>query len=152
MSDSSEMRLRAQKSESGRFKGFLIFLRDWAFRNKIYFIAFFIPVVIMYAAYVIFRVYPFGDQSVLVLDLNGQYVYYFEALRDAFWSGDKSILYNWSRNLSGGFAGVIGYYLASPFTLIVMLLPRTMLLGSLMIMQLVKLGSAAVTFCYFMQK
>lgn len=106
----------------------------------------------MYAAYVIFRVYPFGDQSVLVLDLNGQYVYYFEALRDAFWSGDKSILYNWSRNLSGGFAGVIGYYLASPFTLIVMLLPRTMLLGSLMIMQLVKLGSAAVTFCYFMQK
>lgn len=80
MSDSSEMRLRAQKSESGRFKGFLIFLRDWAFKNKIYFIAFFIPVVIMYAAYVIFRVYPFGDQSVLVLDLNGQYVYYFEAL------------------------------------------------------------------------
>lgn len=152
MSDSSAMRLQAQKAENGRFKGFLFFLRDWAFRNKIYLIAFFIPVIIMYAAYVIFKVFPFGDKSVLVLDLNGQYVYYFETLRDAFWSGDKSILYNWSRNLSGGFAGVIGYYLASPFTLIVMLLPRTMLLGSIMIMQLVKLGSAAVTFCYFMQK
>ena len=51
----------------------------------------------------------------LCLDLNGQYVYYFEALRDAFW-GDGSIFYNWSRNLSGEFMGIIGYYLASPFT------------------------------------
>ena len=74
-----------------------------------------------------FGLYPFGEHSVLCLDLNGQYVYYFEAIRDAF-HGDGSILYNWSRNLSGGYQGVIGYYLASPFTLIVILLPRTMLL------------------------
>lgn len=152
MSDSAAIKAQAETAQNGKFKGFMLFLRDWAFRNKIYFIAFLIPVIIMYAAYVIFKVYPFGDESVLVLDLNGQYVYYFEALRDAFWSGDESIFYNWSRNLSGGFAGVIGYYLASPFTLIVLLLPRTMLLGSLMIMQLVKLGSAAVTFCYYLQK
>lgn len=152
MSDTSALKVQAEKAQNGKFKGLLYFLRDWAFRNKIYFLAFLLPVVIMYAAYVIFKVYPFGDKSVLVLDLNGQYVYYFETLRDAFWSGDKSMLYNWSRNLSGGFAGVIGYYLASPFTLIVMLLPRTMLLGSLMIMQLAKLGTAAVTFCYFLQK
>lgn len=152
MSDSAAMEVQAQKAQNGKFRGFLYFLRDWAFKNKMYFIAFFIPVIIMYLAYVIFKVYPFGDQSVLVLDLNGQYVYYFEALRDAFWSGDESMFYSWSRNLSGGFMGVIGYYLASPFTLIVMLLPRTMLLGSIMIMQLVKLGTAAVTFCYYIQK
>ncbi|MGN1085547.1 MAG: YfhO family protein [Porcipelethomonas sp.] len=152
MSDSAAIKAQAETAQNGKFKGFMLFLRDWAFRNKLYFIAFLIPVIIMYAAYVIFKVYPFGDKSVLVLDLNGQYVYYFETLRDAFWSGDESALYNWSRNLSGGFAGVIGYYLASPFTLIVLLLPRQMLLGSLMIMQLVKLGSASVTFCYYLQK
>lgn len=152
MSETSALKVQAEKGENGKFKGFLYFLRDWAFRNKIYFLAFILPVIIMYAAYVIFKIYPFGDKSVLVLDLNGQYVYYFETLRDAFWSGDKSMLYNWSRNLSGGFMGVIGYYLASPFTLIVMLLPRTMLLGSLLIMQLAKLGTASVTFCYFMRK
>lgn len=152
MSDSAELKIQAEAARNGKFKGFLLFLRDWIFRNKIYFIAFLIPVIIMYSAYAIFKIYPFGDGSVLVLDLNGQYVYYFEALRDAFWSGDKSMLYNWSRNLSGGFAGIIGYYLASPFTLIVMLLPRTMLLGSLLIIQLTKLGSSAVAFCYYLQK
>ena len=127
------------------------FLSQWLIRNKLYFLAFAVPVVVMYVAYAIFKVFPFGDNSVLVLDLNGQYVYYFESIRDAFW-GDESIFYNWSRNLSGGFAGVIGYYLASPLTLIPILLPRTMILGSLMIMILTKVGLASVTFCYFLRK
>lgn len=132
-------------------KNFFSFLGQWFIRNKWYFAAFFIPVIIMYVSYAIFGIYPFGEESVLVLDLNGQYVYYFEALRDAFW-GEESILYNWSRNLSGGYAGIIGYYLASPFTLIVMLLPRTMLLGSLLIMILAKVGTASVAFSYYLQK
>ncbi len=117
----------------------------------VFFAAFFIPVVLTFIAYAAFGIYPFGDRSVLALDLNGQYVYYFEALRDAFW-GDGSIFYNWSRNLSGEFMGIIGYYLASPFTLIVMLLPRTMLLESLLIMQLAKLGSAGLTFMLYARK
>lgn len=123
----------------------------WLKRNQSYFYAFFLPVVLIYIAYAIFGLYPFGDHSVLCLDLNGQYVYYFEAIRDAF-HGDGAILYNWSRNLSGGYQGVIGYYLASPFTLIVILLPRTMLLGALLIMILCKLGAASVAFCYYAQK
>lgn len=127
------------------------FLGQWFIRNKFYFLAFAVPVILMYIAYAIFKVVPFGDNSVLVLDLNGQYVSYFEAIRDAFW-GEESILYNWSRNLSGGYIGVIAYYLASPFTLIPILLPRTMILGSLMIMILTKLGLASVTFSYYLQK
>ena len=85
----------------------------WLGRNRFYFIAFFLPVALIYVAYAIFGMYPFGDESVLCLDLNGQYIYYFEAIRDAF-HGDGSILYNWSRNLSGDYMGIIGYYLASP--------------------------------------
>lgn len=140
----------AQKSRISA-AGILNGLKNWAVRNRIYFIAFAIPAALTYLAYAIFGLYPFGEQSVLCLDLNGQYVYYFEALRDAFW-GDGSIFYNWARNLSGGFMGVIGYYLASPFTLIVMLLPEKFLLSSLLIMQLCKLGTAGVTFSYFLQK
>ncbi len=132
-------------------KGILSFLRSWFWRNRVYFAAFLIPAALTYLAYAIFGLYPFGEESVLCLDLNGQYVYYFEALRDAFW-GDGSIFYSWSRNLSGGYMGVIGYYLASPFTLIVVLLPEKFMLSSLLIMQLCKLGTAGVTFSYFLQK
>ncbi|MBR1555659.1 MAG: YfhO family protein [Oscillospiraceae bacterium] len=124
---------------------------DWLFRSRYYLMAFFIPVILMYICYAIFGLYPFGEQSVLALDFNAQYVYYFEALRDAFW-GDGSIFYNWSRNLSGGYMGVIGYYLASPFTLIVMLLPEKMMLTSLLIMILAKIGSASLTFHIYLQK
>ena len=83
-------------------------LQGWLIRNKFYIIAFFIPVALTYLAYALFGISPFGEESVLCLDLNGQYVYYFESLRDAFW-GDGSIFYNWSRNLSGNFMGIIGY-------------------------------------------
>lgn len=131
--------------------GILTGLKNWIVRNRVYLIAFAIPAALTYLAYAIFGLYPFGEESVLCLDLNGQYVYYFEALRDAFW-GDGSIFYNWSRNLSGEFMGIIGYYLASPFTLIVLLLPEKFMLNSLLIMQLCKLGAAGVTFNYFLQK
>ncbi|MDE5885797.1 MAG: YfhO family protein [Oscillospiraceae bacterium] len=127
------------------------FLKTWASRNRWYLMAFFLPVILMYISYAIFGLYPFGEESVLALDFNAQYVYYFEALRDAFW-GDGSIFYSWGRNLSGGYMGVIGYYLASPFTLIVMLLPEKMMLTSLLLMILAKIGSASVTFCMYLQK
>ncbi|MDE6004419.1 MAG: YfhO family protein [Oscillospiraceae bacterium] len=126
-------------------------LKNWASRNRWYLMAFFIPIILMYISYAIFGLYPFGEESVLALDFNAQYVYYFEALRDAFW-GDGSIFYSWGRNLSGGYMGVIGYYLASPFTLIVMLLPEKMMLTSLLLMILAKIGSASTIFCLYLQK
>ncbi len=131
--------------------GILQRLQNWAIQNRIYILAFFIPAILTYISYAIFGLYPFGEESVLALDFNAQYVYYFEALRDAFW-GDGSIFYNWSRNLSGEYMGIIGYYLASPFTLIVMLLPEKWLLTSLLLMLLAKVGSAGMTFCYYLQK
>lgn len=113
--------------------------------------AFIIPFLLTLISYIFFDVYPFGERSVLTLDLNGQYIYYFEALRDSFW-GDGSPFYSWSRNLSGGFMGIIGYYLASPFTLIVMLLPRKMIIESVMIMQMCKVGAAGAAFCVYAQR
>lgn len=121
------------------------------FRFIYYIAAFLIPALLTLIAYALFGVYPFGERSVLTLDLNGQYVYYFENIRDAFWSG-RNPLYSWARNLSGGYQGVIGYYLASPFTFIVILLPRKMIIESLMIMQLCKVGACGATFCVYAQK
>lgn len=117
----------------------------------IYAAAFLIPAVITLIAYAAFGMFPFGDRSVLALDLNGQYIYYFERMRDVFW-GDGSMFYSWGRDLSGEYMGIIGYYLASPFTLIVMLLPRTMIIESVMIMQLCKIGAAGLTFCIYAQR
>ncbi len=125
--------------------------RRWVYDKRWYFLAFFLPVVILFVSYAVFKVHPFGDNSVLVLDLNGQYVYYYEAYRDAFW-GDGSFIYDWSRNLGGEMFGIFAYYLASPFMIIIYLLPRSMMMTSIMIVQLAKVGSAAVTMRYFLKK
>lgn len=126
-------------------------VRKFCYDKRLYFLVFFLPVVIMGTAYGFFNVHPFGDNSVLVLDLNGQYVYYYEAFRDAFW-GKGSTIYNWSRNLSGEMFGIFAYYLASPFMLIICLLPRAIMPTSIMILQLAKIGTASVTFAFYIKK
>ena len=116
-----------------------------------YIITFFLPATLLFIAYGVFKIWPFGERSVLVLDLNGQYVYYFEALKNALF-GNGSIFYSWSRNMSGDFFGLFGYYLASPFTIIPTLLPRSIMTESILIMQLCKVGAAGITFSYYLQK
>jgi uncharacterized membrane protein YfhO len=119
-------------------------------KNRFVFLtAFFLPAVIILIAYFALGIEPFGDESVLVLDLNGQYVYYFENLRDAFW-GDGSFVNSFSRNLSGETVGTFAYYLASPFTLIVMLFPRAYITEALLVMQLVKAGCAGLAFAWYL--
>ena len=54
--------------------------------NGYLFCSFIIPFAIMWMIFISMRVFPFGPGSVLVLDLNGQYVYFFEALRNAVFS------------------------------------------------------------------
>ncbi len=126
-------------------------LGRWLYKNRLWLGAFFLPVAIMYLVYSCFGVHPYGDMSVLVLDLNGQYVSYYEMLRDAIW-GDKSLIYSWSRNLSGEAMGIFGYYLASPFMWIVVLLPRTMMCGALEIMELAKIGCCGLAMAYYIKK
>lgn len=120
--------------------------------NKIiYLAAFLIPAILLYVSYAIFGVAPFGERSALVLDLNGQYVYYYEELKRAIF-GDGSLFYSWSRNLSGEFFGIFGYYLASPFSLIPLLLPHALLTEGILFMQVAKVGACGVTFAYFINR
>lgn len=121
------------------------------YKHRVGLTLFFLPVALMYLVYCCFGVHPFGDMSVLVLDLNGQYVSYYEMLRDAIW-GDGSLIYSWSRNLSGETMGMFGYYLASPFMWIVILLPRTMIMGAIEIMELAKVGCCGLAMGYYLRK
>ncbi len=120
-------------------------------KNYAYFLSFLLPAVILFVAYIIFGVWPFGERSVLSLDLNAQYVYYFDYMYDVF-AGDESLFYSWSRNLSGEFAGIIGYYLASPFNLLVWIWCREWITEGLLTMILAKAAASGLTMCFFLKK
>ena len=119
--------------------------------SRAYWLSFLLPVVILFLAYIAFQVWPFGARSVLSLDLNAQYVYYYDYMYDVF-AGDESIWYSWSRNLSGEFMGIIGYYLASPFNLLVWIFPREWITEGLMTMMLAKAGASGLACAFFLRK
>lgn len=113
--------------------------------------AFIIPATLFFIVFVMQGTYPFGNGSVLVLDLNGQYVYFFEALRKAIF-GDASLLYTWFGSLGGEAIGIYAYYLASPLSYIVALFPETAMTEALMVLELIKCGLCGVTMAYYLRK
>ncbi len=113
--------------------------------------AFFLPAMLMFVIYAALGTYPFGTSSVLVLDLNGQYVYFFEALRDLVY-GEGDFLYSFGRALGGEFMGIYAYYLASPLSYIVCLFPKHAMLEALYTMFVIKCGLCGLTFGYYIHK
>lgn len=135
------------KPLSRRKKGFLNFLRE----NWILLLCMAIPVLLVYLIYLARGIHPFGDGCVMVLDLNGQYVWFFEALRN-FVHGDGSLLYSFERALGGEFLGIYAYYLASPFSYLVCLFPKTRMLEALLTLFLLKTAICGGTFGYYVKK
>ncbi len=124
---------------------------DYWIKNKLFFIAFVLPALIMWMIYIALEVYPFGSNSVLVLDLNGQYVYFFEDLRNKILNGG-SFLYTWTRSLGGEFMGIFAYYLASPFSFLIALFSENHITEGLLLIILLKTGSMGATMAYYLNE
>ncbi len=129
-----------------------------AFKNKLksskksyLILAFLAPALLMLVSYFIFGVFPFGKNSVLVLDLNAQYVYFFGALRRAIY-GDASLIYSFSRALGGEFIGIFAYYLSSPLSWIVALFPESMMLDALLVLFVTKCGLCGLTLAWYLDR
>ena len=133
----------------GWFKRTLRRIRSGRYSYLLY--AFIIPVVLNYLLYLSMGVHPFGNGSVLVLDLNGQYVYFYESLRNAVY-GNGSLIYTFARSLGGEFFGMYAYYLASPFSYIVCLFPQDRMLEALLFIFLLKAGLSGVTMGYYLDR
>ncbi len=112
-------------------------------------LSFLVPFFGMMIIYTCLAVYPAGKESVLVLDLNAQYIYYFEQLRAVLTEG-KSLIYTFERALGGEFMGMFAYYLSSPFSLIVALFPKESITEAMYLILLLKTGCAGLTFGYLL--
>ena len=112
-------------------------------------IAALIPAFLFFLMYLARGLYPFGDGTVLVLDLNGQYVYFFEALRNTVLEGG-SLLYSWSRAMGGEFMGMYAYYIASPLSYLICLFPLDKTQEFLLVMFLIKAALCGGTMGFYL--
>ncbi len=84
--------------------------------------AFLLPASVMLAVYAWYGIYPFGNRSILVADMNNQYISYFSYLKEAL-CGGHGFFYSFSKTLCGGMAGLTAYYLMGPWNLLMLFFP-----------------------------
>ena len=132
-----------------RFVRYCVGLKDSQYLYLV--AAFFLPFAIMMGIYACMDIHPFGNNSVLMLDLQAQYIYYYEEIRSLLTEGG-SFLYSWKRTLGGEFMGIVAYYGASPYNLIFALFPKHMTADAMMFINLMKIGSMGLTFGIYIHK
>lgn len=93
-------------------------------KKVLYFLSAFFPMLIMLVVWAIIGLYPFGNRSLMSVDFGQQYISFFGLLKNSVLSGDFSNLsYSFTQSLGGPMAGLVGYYLLSPFNLIFIITP-----------------------------
>lgn len=112
-------------------------------------LVFFLSAAASLIAAAVNRIYPFGEKTVLVSDLSGQYMPFLAELYDKVHAGE-SIFYSWKTGAGGSFFGTVFYYLSSPFNLLVLLFPRSQIQGVMAVLILLRQALSAVTMTVFL--
>ncbi len=120
-------------------------------RNKYSLLAFTASAFIMVIVYYCFNVKPFGDYTVLRMDLYHQYGPLFAEFYDRITSGE-SLLYSWNSGLGSSFLGNFSNYLASPLAIIMLIAGHENMPEAIAAMVLLKSAFASGFFSYYLRK
>lgn len=127
-------------------KGYLFFTD-----NKFILISGLCALVLMLLVYYCYDLIPFGDMTILRMDLYHQYGPLFAELYDRLTSGG-SLLYSWETGLGGSFLGNFFNYLSSPFSFIILLFGHENIPEAISVMILLKAVLSACSFTYYLKK
>lgn len=115
-------------------------------------ISFLLPVLIT-SIYFAFRgMAPFGNSSILTVDLGQQYIDFFAFFKHTLLSDPSGFLYSFSKGLGGDMLGTWAYYLMSPLNLILLFCSTSQLPSGVLILTVAKYGLAGLTFGYMLLK
>lgn len=106
---------------------------------------------IMLIVYFCYDLAPFGDTTILRMDLYHQYGPLFAELYERVTNLD-SFLYSWTSGGGGSFLGNFYNYLSSPFLIIMLLFGHENMPEAISAMVLLKAALASFTFSYFISK
>jgi len=95
--------------------------------------------------------YPFGDKTVSWCDMNQQVVPLLNDFKDIL-SGRSSIFYSLENAGGMNFWGVFFFFLASPFSFLVVFVPKSSMLLFMNILTALKLGTCSITCCWYLLK
>lgn len=124
-------------------------MKNKLLRITCYVFSFFIPVLIFLFIMKNNDVVPFGNNTLAIYDLQGQYLSFISYYRTIFLS-KENFLYTFSKPLGGDMVSLLTYYLFSPFNLLYLFFDNSSLPLGLSIVTLLKIGSAGLTMFIFL--
>lgn len=113
-------------------------------------LAFLIPFLLMFFAFKVSGVSPYGNNQILVTDLWHQY-YPFLVDYQAKLKAGESLLWSWTSGGGTNYIALIAYYLASPLNFFSVLVPADQLREFLFIITCVKIGCAGLFYALFIR-
>lgn len=126
-------------------------ISDILYENRYVFISFLCSALIMFIVFIGFGLFPFGDITILRMDLYHQYGPLFSELYDRVTSGE-SLLYSWNTGLGSSFLGNYFNYLSSPIGFLVMLFAgHKNMPEAIAVMVLLKAAFSALTFSLYLK-
>ncbi|MBR5773224.1 MAG: YfhO family protein, partial [Clostridia bacterium] len=119
--------------------------------NKYVYLTFAAATVIMLIVYFVYRLVPFGNITIMRMDLYHQYAPLLSELYERLSEG-KSLLYSWYSGLGGGFLGNFSNYLGSPFKLVILYFGQEKITEAVSCLILLKVAFASTFFAYYLKK
>ncbi len=110
--------------------------------------SFLIPIIILLFILKGNGFYPFGDKTLFIMDMKGQYLEFFASLRNVV-HGDDSLFFSWSRSMGGNYLGLFAYYVASPLSFITIFFSLEKMPAAIALLTALKIGLAGLSFAGF---
>ncbi|MBO4908204.1 MAG: YfhO family protein [Lachnospiraceae bacterium] len=119
-------------------------------KEKANILAMIVTLVISVLAFAYNGIYFGSDKLILIFDMGSQYAPLFSYLRH-IGEGYNSIFYQTYSGFGGGFYGNWAYYLASPFSWIVLLFDQASLPDAIYLITILKITLCSLTFSIFIK-
>lgn len=116
-----------------------------------YILTFLLVAAVQIISYIMGGYYPFGDKTLLIWDMDGQYVSYFSWMNHVL-KGQSidTLLYSFSVSYGGATIGLLGYYLLSPFNILLLPFSGENLPIGIQLVILCKIACCGVSMYYFL--
>ena len=119
--------------------------------NKFILLSFFTAIAIYILIMICYKMIPFGDITILRMDLYHQYGPLFAEYYDRLTSGG-SLIYSWQSGGGGNFLGNLFNYLSSPLSLLIVLFGHKNITEAISFLIMIKGALSAGTFTYYIKE
>lgn len=118
--------------------------------NKFVLLSFFTAIGISLLIMYCYNMVPFGDMTILRMDLYHQYGPLFAELYDRL-TGDGGLIYSWQSGGGGSFLGNFFNYLSSPLSILIVLFGHINITDAIMFLIIIKAAFSAASFTYYLK-